>query len=260
LVGAGAISVRGLSKAYALDRRSLPVLEDVSFDVAPGELVSFVGPSGSGKSTLLNIVTGLEEPDRGTVTVGGSPRRLGNVAYMPQKDVLLPWRSALDNAILGLEVKGTPREEARRRARELFGLAGLAGFERSLPAVLSGGMRQRVAFLRTVLTPSSAMLLDEPFGALDALTRSAMQEWLLGLWERGDVMSNLSATGVLVTHDVEEALLLSDRVYVLSPRPGRITLVHDVGLPRPRTTTLTTTEGFVRSRAMLLRAVRGEGV
>ncbi|MDP9380194.1 MAG: ABC transporter ATP-binding protein [Chloroflexota bacterium] len=255
----GGVSVRGLSKTYALSGQPLPVLQEITFDVQPGEFVSFVGPSGSGKSTLLNILAGLEEPDRGVVTAGGSARRLGGVAYMPQRDVLLPWRSALENAILGLEVKGVPRHESRQWARELFAVAGLGGFEDSLPSVLSGGMRQRVAFLRTVLTPGSVMLLDEPFGALDALTRSEMHEWLLGLWEHGDVMYNVSTTVVLVTHDVEEALLLSDRVYVLSPRPGRIRLVHEVSLPRPRTPALTTTEEFVRSKAALLAAVRGEG-
>lgn len=245
-----AVSVRAVGKGYTLDRATLPVLEDISFDVRPGEFVSFVGPSGSGKSTLLNIIAGLEEPDSGAVSVSGSTRRLGNVAYMPQKDVLLPWRSALDNAILGLEVQGTPREEARRRASELFAVAGLQGFEQSRPAVLSGGMRQRVAFLRTMLTVGSVMLLDEPFGALDALTRSEMQEWLLEMLER------LRSSVVLVTHDVEEALLLSDRVYVLSRRPGRIKLVYKAAFPRPRTLRLTDTDEFMHARARLLEAVR----
>ena len=248
-----AVRVRDLYKAYRLPGGELPVLQDISFHVRPGEFVSFVGPSGSGKSTLLNILAGLEEPDAGIVEVAGSARRLGNVAYMPQKDVLLPWRSALDNAILGLEIRGVPREEARRWARELFAVAGLGGFERSLPGVLSGGMRQRVAFLRTVLSGGSVLLLDEPFGALDALTRSEMQGWLLGMWER------LNVSVILVTHDVEEALLLSDRVYVLSRRPGRIRLVHEVGLPRPRTLELAASEELIRARAGLLRALREEG-
>ena len=249
----GAVSVRGLSKGYALAGRPLPVLQDVGFDVAPGEFVSFVGPSGSGKSTLLNILAGLEEPDAGSVSIAGAQERLGRATYMPQRDTLLPWRSALDNAILGLEVHGVPKAEARRRARELFATAGLGGFERSLPAALSGGMRQRAAFLRTLLTPGAVMLLDEPFGALDALTRSEMQEWLLRLWE------GMRTSVVLVTHDVEEALLLSDRVYVLSRRPGRIRLVHEVGLPRPRDAALATSPPFVAARAELLAAVRGEG-
>ncbi|MDQ3328311.1 MAG: ABC transporter ATP-binding protein [Chloroflexota bacterium] len=246
-----AVEVLGLCKAYALHGTLLPVLQDISFQASPGAFVSVVGPSGSGKSTLLGIIAGLEEPDEGTVTVGGGVRRLGTVAYMPQADTLLPWRSALDNAILGLEVRGTPRHEARTRARELFAVAGLSGFEGAYPSTLSGGMRQRVAFLRTVLTGGSVMLLDEPFGALDALTRSAMHEWLLGLWER------LSATVVLVTHDIEEALLLSDQVLVLSPRPGRVVLSHEVPLPRPRHRAMTVSEAFVGDKALLLEAIHG---
>lgn len=289
-----AVSVRALSKSYTLHGKPLPVLDNLSFDVRPGEFVAFVGPSGSGKSTLLNIIAGLEEPDRGAVTVAGSTQRLGNVAYMPQTHSLLPWRSALENAILGLEVKGAPRDEARRRARELFAIAGLEGFERSRPAELSGGMRQRVAFLRTILQPAHVMLLDEPFGALDTLTRSELHEWLLGMWERlrlaGDsavgrtflpahderdssgtdknpspapvsptsAPPDMATQVILVTHDVEEALLLSDRVYVLSRRPGRIRLVHDVEFPRPRFIGLTATEEFTHARARLLQAIREE--
>ncbi len=251
-VATSAVSVTSLSKAYTLEGAPLHVLEDVSFEVDQGEFVSFVGPSGSGKSTLLNIIAGLDEPDAGTVHVPGLPRRLGHVSYMPQKDVLLPWRSALDNAVLGLEVQGMPRREAREQARDLFAVAGLSGFEDSYPSVLSGGMRQRVAFLRTVLAGGSVMLLDEPFGALDALTRSEMHAWLLSLWEK------LRSTVVLVTHDVEEALLLSDTVYVLSPRPGRVRHTLHVPLPRPRGMELADSEGFVHARANLLRVVREE--
>lgn len=268
------VEVHGLNKAYSLGKPPLPVIENVSFTVAQGEFVSVVGPSGCGKSTLLNIIAGLEAPDSGTVTVAGSPQRLGNAAYMPQGDALLPWRTALDNAILGLEVQGAQRDVARSRARELFAIAGLTGFERSLPAALSGGMRQRVAFLRTVLTRGAVMLLDEPFGALDTLTRSEMQTWLLDMWDRlrGPDLTRsdktplryrptevrLSSAAILVTHDVEEALLLSDRVLVLSRRPGRLELIHDVGFPRPRTVELTATEEFVNARARLLRALRGD--
>ncbi len=249
----GAVRARGLSKSYTYPDGTLPVLQDISFGVEPGEFVSFVGPSGSGKSTLLNILAGLESPDSGEVSVSGSEPRPGNTAYMPQRDVLLPWRSALDNAILGLEVHGVPRSEARCRASELFELAGLGGFERAYPSTLSGGMRQRVAFLRTVLTPGAVMLLDEPFGALDALTRAEMQAWLLGLWER------IGSTVLLVTHDVEEALWFSDRVYVLSHRPGRVRHVQEAPFPRPRSVALTTREEFVAARAQLLATVREEG-
>ncbi len=207
-------------------------LEDVSLRVDAGEFVALVGPSGCGKSTLLSIVAGLETPTAGTVALSGDPnaRRLGRVGYMPQRDLLLPWRSALGNAVAGLEVRGVPRGEARERARALFADFGLAGFEQAYPATLSGGMRQRVAFARSALAARELLLLDEPFGALDALTRAGLQRWLLEIWGRlGTGMACL-----LVTHDVEEALLLADRVYLLSARPGRVRLERRVPLERPR--------------------------
>ena len=176
--------------------------------------------------------------------------RPGTVGYMHQKDLLLPWRSVLDNAILGPEIRGTPRAEAGRRAMELIRPFGLEGFEKSYPAQLSGGMRQRVAFLRTVLADRDVILLDEPFGALDALTRAGMQEWLLGLWE------SWSKTVVMVTHDVEEAALLSDRVYVLTPRPGRVKAAFTVDLPRPRRYEMVTDGAFVEIKARALAALR----
>ena len=251
LPGESDLSVRSVSKSYTLRGHELPVLHDLTFDVQPGEFVAFVGPSGSGKSTLLNILAGLEAPDSGEVLLGGRGNPLGRTAYMPQKDGLMPWRSALDNAALGLEVQGTPRGRARESASELFAIAGLEGFERSRPSELSGGMRQRVAFLRTLLTRGEAMLLDEPFGALDALTRSEMHEWLLGGWRD-------RRTTVLVTHDVEEALLLSDRVYTLSRRPATILNVQTVPFSRPRSLETTATPEFQSARAELLAAVRLE--
>jgi ABC-type nitrate/sulfonate/bicarbonate transport system ATPase subunit len=235
-------------RAVVLDgvRRSFgPVLalDDVSLRVAPGETVAVVGPSGCGKSTLLDLVCGLIEPDAGRV-------RAGEAVLMPQRDGLLPWLSAEDNAGLALRVAGHSRAQARAAARPLFAAFGLAGFERARPAALSGGMRQRVAFLRTLLAGRPVLCLDEPFGALDALTRMQMQDWL------ADALLREPRTTLLVTHDVEEAALLADRVVLLSPRPGRVVAELPVDLPRPRARTdLAVVE--LRERALeLLGAAR----
>jgi ABC-type nitrate/sulfonate/bicarbonate transport system ATPase subunit len=206
-------------------------LEGVSLRVGAGEVVAVVGPSGCGKSTLLELVAGLQEPDSGLVTVGGAEdvrKRRAACAYMPQRDLLLPWRDALGNAGLALECQGAGKAEARRRAAPLFERFGLADFERARPAALSGGMRQRVAFLRTLLPGRMVLLLDEPFGALDSITRASMQSWLAG------ALAKEPRTVLLVTHDVQEALFLADRVVLLSPRPGRVLEELVVALPRPR--------------------------
>jgi len=206
------------------------VLDGLSFDVPEHGRLGIVGRSGSGKSTLLSLVAGLAEPQRGTIRVGGaaSPaERLARCALMPQRDCLLPWRSALDNACLGLENRGVSRTDARRRAERLFARLGLDGSGRLAPARLSGGMRQRVAFARTLLADKDVLLLDEPFGALDAITRTELQDWLSG------VLRGEPRTMLLVTHDVEEALLLCDRVAVLAH--GSIAATLDVDVPRQRT-------------------------
>ena len=228
-------------------------LRGVDLTADDGEFVALIGPSGCGKSTILNIVAGLEQPSRGEVRIDGSsaPERLGRTAYMHQRDLLLPWRTVLDNVILGLEVTGVPRREARERARALVDRFGLAGFTDQYPAALSGGMRQRAAFLRTVLADRPILLLDEPFGALDALTRAAMQEWLLGLWDE------LRRTILFITHDVEEAVLLADRVLVMSPRPGTVVERAIVDLPRPRRYEMVTEPRFVALKATILAALRG---
>ena len=209
-------------------------LEGINLSVSGHEVLAVVGPSGCGKSTLLELIAGLQEPDEGTVSVAGATRaaeRRAACAYMPQRDLLLPWRDALSNAALALECEGVRRAEARRRAEPLFERFGLAEFERARPAELSGGMRQRVAFLRTLLPGRPVLLLDEPFGALDSITRASMQRWL------ADALTQEPRTVLLVTHDVEEALFLADRVAVLSPRPGRVVAEIDVDLPRPRDVT-----------------------
>ncbi len=224
------LDVRGVSKSYPSAGGRLAVLADVSLRVATGEFVTLVGPSGCGKSTLLSLIAGLEPTSAGTIALNGdtSIRRLGRVGYMPQRDLLLPWRRALGNAIAGLEVQGVPRSEASKRARALFAEFGLDGFENAYPFQLSGGMRQRVAFARTVLAGGNLVLLDEPFGALDAMTRSGLQHWLLEVWER------LEVSCVFVTHDIDESLLLADRIYVLSSRPGKVRLERRIPLERPR--------------------------
>ncbi len=241
----------GVSKAYpANGGQSVQALRDVTLDVGRAEFVSLVGPSGCGKSTLLGLIAGLEEPTNGDIEVAaeaeGTP---GKVAYMPQRDLLLPWRSLLDNVTLGAEVSGGDRAAARERAQQLLPAFGLQGFADALPHTLSGGMRQRAALLRTVLLDRPILLLDEPFGALDALTRAALQEWLLEIWER------LAAAVLFVTHDVEEALWLSDRVYVMTRRPGAIQLDLPVGLPRPRTRGLRGTAEFAALKQRLLDAL-----
>jgi len=216
----------GITKSFG----SLPVLGGVELEVAPGEFVAVIGPSGCGKSTLFNVVAGLERPDAGRVLVDGADATGDTTpfAYMPQQDLLFPWRSVLANAALGLEVAGVPRREARARARALFAPFGLAGFEDARPYELSGGMRQRVALLRTVVQDRPVLLLDEPLGALDSLTRTGMQAWL------ADVRARYGWTVLMVTHDVREAAFLADRVVVLCARPAVVRREVEVDVPRPR--------------------------
>ena len=252
------IRADSIYKSYAVDGRWEPVLDGVSITVGQGEFVSIIGPSGCGKSTLLNITAGLDQPDSGTVVLDEEPDespakdRLGRIGYMQQKDLLLPWRTVLDNAVLGLEIQGIPRRQARQRALEMTGVFGLQGFEHQYPFTLSGGMRQRAAFLRTMMLDQGVVLLDEPFGALDALTRVQMQEWLMNLW------ATLEKTIILITHDVDEAILLSDRVYVLTSRPARVTMVLDVDLSRPRDFRQVTQPDFVDLKKRLLTPLLDE--
>jgi ABC-type nitrate/sulfonate/bicarbonate transport system ATPase subunit len=244
----------GLSKTYPAARRQSPLvaLDNVSLTLAPGEFVSIVGPSGAGKTTLLKILAGLISPTAGHVLLGDSEPEalLGAVSYMPQNDLLMPWRTTLDNVTVGLELAGTPRASARIQAREQFDRFGLAGFEHHYPRALSGGMRQRAALLRTFLAGRDVLLLDEPFGALDALTREAMREWLLGIWEAD------RKTILLVTHDVEEAIFLSDRVHVMSARPGHIATTLEIPFSRPRALTLATQPDFSALKEQLLAPLR----
>jgi ABC-type nitrate/sulfonate/bicarbonate transport system ATPase subunit len=251
------VALSGISKGFPVRGGIRPVLDDISFTVEPGEFVSVIGPSGCGKSTAFAMLAGLDRPDSGTVTIGGEPvRPAGSVpskcAYMPQKDLLFPWRSVLDNTTLGLEVQGVPRKEARDKARELFSVFGLGGFEDARPSQLSGGMRQRVAMLRTVVQDRPVLLLDEPFGALDSLTRTEMQTWLQDVWQR------YRWTVLMITHDIREAVYLSDRVVVLSARPATVRREVTVGLPRPRELSMMTSPQFADVEHELLGVLHEE--
>jgi ABC-type nitrate/sulfonate/bicarbonate transport system ATPase subunit len=211
------LEVRRVTKSFRQGRDDLPVLRDVSLEVEAGRFATLLGPSGSGKSTLLEIVAGLALPDRGDVLLDGVATEGAGVAgYMPQKDLLLPWRTLLGNITLGPEMNGRPRASAEAEARELLRRFGLHGFEESYPYELSGGMRQRGALLRTVMYQRRFLILDEPLSALDALTRLELQAWL------GHLVADIGSTTLLVTHDIREALRLSDVVFVLSGRPAGV--------------------------------------
>ncbi len=217
----GGVAVDAVARTFRSRKREVQALRGMSLTAAPHEVVAVVGPSGCGKTTLLELICGLQQPDKGSVSSAPA-------ALMPQRDLLLPWLGAQDNAALALRAKGLGREDARRRVAPWLGRFGLSGFEQTRPAQLSGGMRQRVSFLRTLLAGKPVLALDEPFAALDAITRAEMQSWLT------HVLEEEPRTVVLVTHDVEEAVVLADRVVVMSPRPGHAVEEIEVDLPRPR--------------------------
>lgn len=224
------LRVSGVAKVFRDGQRALEVLTPIDLTVGMGQFVTVIGPSGCGKSTLFNIIAGVEQATEGVIAIDGDEKseRAGLCGYMPQQPLLLPWRTAEENVMLGLDVLRVPRKQAQRDAHELLKRFGLVEFAGNYPATLSGGMKQRIALLRTVLFNSSFLLLDEPFGALDALTRLSLQTWLLDLWQ------SFHSSILFITHDVREAILLSDRVYVLSARPARIVRVVEIDLPRPR--------------------------
>jgi len=247
------LCVADVSMTFKTPAGAFHALAPVTLSIPQGRFVSLIGPSGCGKSTIFNIIAGLLEPTGGRVLIDGidATGTIGRVGYMLQKDLLLPWRTVLDNVILGMEIQHVPLRAARERALPLLHRYGLAGFEYLYPSALSGGMRQRAALLRTLLFDTDLILLDEPFGALDAQTKLKMQEWLMQL------RSDFGKTVLFVTHDVEEAIYLSDEVHVMGTRPGRIIETIPVALPRPRVRTSALTPEFlaIKERCLELLTV-----
>jgi ABC-type nitrate/sulfonate/bicarbonate transport system ATPase subunit len=226
----------------------MPIIEDVSFYLDENEFVTLIGPSGCGKSTIFNMIAGIVPIEQGKVFIDGRDctGEVGQVSYMYQKDLLLPWKKVIDNTILPLIIKGESVREARKKVIPYLKLFGLEGFEYKYPFQLSGGMRQRAALLRTYMFSKDIVLLDEPFGGLDAITRSKMQSWLL------EVIEKVKASVLFVTHDIEEAIYLSDRIYVLTERPARIKAEVPIHLPRPREREIVTTTQFNRIKRHIL--------
>jgi ABC-type nitrate/sulfonate/bicarbonate transport system ATPase subunit len=250
------LDIANLRVSYAGNGEAgVTAIEHVDLALNPNEFVALIGPSGCGKSTLFNVIAGLQIPDAGAVALDGRDivGRPGAVAYMMQRDLLLPWRTVLENVTLGPELAGAPLPHARGAAMTLLHRFGLEGFEDAYPAALSGGMRQRAALLRTILCERSVILLDEPFGALDALTRATMHEWLLG------IQREFQRTMILITHDPEEAVYLSDRVYVASPRPMRIAGIVPIDLPADRGRDVTLTPAFADHKRRVLALLHAPG-
>jgi NitT/TauT family transport system ATP-binding protein len=246
----GLLELRGVSKSFA----GTDALAPTTLSVEDGSFVAIVGPSGCGKSTLFNVVAGLLAPDAGDVVLAGVSvaGSTGHVGYMLQKDLLLPWRTVEDNITLAARLTRRVTDADRAEARRVAGSYGLGDFLRHYPSALSGGMRQRVAFMRTLLTHQDLLLLDEPFGALDAQTRLEMQQWLIQVWR------DSGRTVLFITHDVDEAIFLSDRVLVMSPRPGRVVADLANEMARPRGVDSLTDPEFIAMKARILRLLHGE--
>ena len=238
------LEVKHVSKTF----EDGPVLDDISITLHKGELVCLLGVSGGGKSTLFNIISGLLEPDCGQVLLDGEDvtGKPGRISYMLQKDLLLPYRTVQDNVALPLLLRGVDKAEARKQASALFGEFGLEGTQKKFPAQLSGGMRQRAALLRTYLVSQDIALLDEPFSALDTLTKSAIHGWYL------DVMERIKLSTLFITHDIDEAILLSDRIYLLTGQPGRITDEIVIKEPKPRGKEFNLTPEFLAYKKYIL--------
>lgn len=251
-----ALEVQDVHASFRERRNKLSVLNGLSLTVDQGEFVAIVGPSGCGKSTLFHIIGGLLKPQTGQVLMNGQnvTGQRGKISYMPQQPALFPWRTIEDNVLLAGEVSAntTPKAEALAEARKWLSSVGLGGFEQAYPHMLSGGMQQRAAFLRALLSPQELMLLDEPFSALDALTRSDMQRWLLDIWEQN------RRSVLFITHNIEEALLLADRIYVLSNRPA--TVLHEVHVPfdRPRREEITEEKAFLERKRQISEWMKEE--
>ena len=240
------LQLQHISKSYGDNH----VLQDVSFHVDEGEFVTIVGPSGSGKSTLFQLIGGLYPADHGVITLDGKNlnNSRGHISYMPQNPSLFPWRTILQNVLLSAEIAG---QKDTATALELIEKAGLSGYEQAYPHQLSGGMKQRVAFIRSLNSPQSIICLDEPFSALDEFTRFEMQEWLLAIWEQ------YRKSIVFITHNIEEALYLSDRILILSDKPASIQKEISVPFPRPRTESMLLSESFMQLKREIHHELRG---
>lgn len=264
------LDVQGICKSFERDRKQHEVLKNLSLSVQPGEFVSIIGPSGSGKSTLLQLIGGLLQPDGGSIRMDGADvtGRKGLISYMPQQPALFPWYTLEQNVLLALDItesnakprgsgarhsRAASREARRELAKAWLARAGLGGYEDAYPHVLSGGMQQRASFLRAMLSPQELICLDEPFGALDALTRLQMQQWLLSLWEEN------RRSVLLVTHSIEEAIYLSDRIYVLSHAPAQTIAEFEVPFPRPRLESILNSEPFICLKQDIYQLLRSAG-
>jgi ABC-type nitrate/sulfonate/bicarbonate transport system ATPase subunit len=250
------INIKNLTKSFfdILTNDYTVILNDIDFYINEGEIVSLIGPSGCGKSTLLNIISGLEDPDRGEIAITNIDvdNRLGELSYMQQKDLLLPWKTVLGNSILGLEILNKDKSLSEQKALALMDTFGLKGYENYFPNQISGGMRQRASFLRTILTDKKILLLDEPFSSLDSITRLQMQQWLLELWRK------FSKTILLVTHDIDEAIFLSDRIYVMKSHLSTSINVIKVDLRRPRNREVVLEQSFLNIKKQILPMLGNE--
>jgi NitT/TauT family transport system ATP-binding protein len=250
----GSIDVRGLSVAFGDNQAPVLAIRDLSFLASPGEFLCIVGTSGCGKSTILNVLAGFIPPDSGDILVDSEPVRLPGPdrGMVFQRHALFPWKTVMGNVAFGLKMKGLRRGKRRKAAQRYIDLVGLTGFEKRYPAELSGGMEQRVGLARALALEPRVLLMDEPFGSLDAQTRMMMQELLLGIWEKSD------CTVVFVTHDVDEAVLLADRIIVLTARPGRVKATIPVSLPRPRAYEMVTSMEYLEIKRQILALIREE--
>jgi len=245
------IEFKNVHKDFFSKTDVLRVLEDINITVISGEFVSIIGPSGCGKSTILDVLTGIVPDYDGSVNVDGIPLEKSNkrMGYMQQKDLLMPWRTLMDNVLLPLEIQGENIQESKKRIVDMLPIFGLDGFEESYPHELSGGMRQRAALLRTILVDSDIMLLDEPFGALDAINRSKMQEWLLKIW------NEYKHTVIFITHDIEEAIYLSDKIFILSNRPAKVLNELKIEFERPRSKDILVKPEFLEYKKKMIEAL-----
>jgi NitT/TauT family transport system ATP-binding protein len=244
------VEIVNLNKSFYKDGVEIKVLDNINLKLYDGEFVSIIGPSGCGKSTIFSIICNLQNQDSGDIIVDGKKDNINKrFAYMPQKDLLFPWRKLKDNMILPLEIQGEDKNNSYKKVDSLFDQFGLSGFENAYPNELSGGMKQRAALLRTFLIDSDIMLLDEPFGAIDAINRDKLQVWLLDVW------SKFKRSVFFITHSIDEAIYLSDRIYVLSDRPASVKLEIKIDLERPRDKKIITSQKFMDYKACLLSAL-----